>query len=435
MPTPEDLPISGLPEVFTLADNDKIPVVSNGVTSFIQYSNFMTQLNNLSTDAFGRLRVSETTSLIELKHTVDTLPNMVEQTNIGGGNATHSAADAKMNMTVSANNDAVIRVSKQHAVYQPGKGQLFEASFSSFQLQSNVIKRVGYFTSNTVSPYASTLDGFFLESNGVTNEISLQLWKNGTQVFKKDTTQWLTTEFDASLLDWSKTQLMMVDFQWLGVGRLRFSLIIDGVPKHFVEHTGTNNLADVYMSSPSKPIRYEIRSTGGAGSFDQICSQVSLEGTLNRLESTVLVSSQTVVTLSTSGTKYPYIGIKPATGYESISAILKDLSILNTSNDNYLVTVEINPTISGSVTYGASSNPAFLVAKADGTQTVSVDGIILGGFIGEAGSQALTSYELGESKVLPGLKLNGTPDELWICITPLGANATFLGAANLSYYS
>ncbi len=435
MPTPEDLPISGLPEVFALANTDMIPVVANGVTSFIKYSNFMTQLNDFNIDAFGRLRVSEATSLIELKHTFDALPSLVNEVKLGTGNSTHSIENASVTMTVSANADAVIRVSKQHAVYQPGKGQLFEASLSNFELETNVIKRVGYFTSSTVSPYSAAFDGFFLESNGVTNEISFQLWKSGTQVFKKDTTQWMTTDYDSASLDWSKTQLMMVDFQWLGVGRLRFSMVIDGIPRHFVDHTGTNNLTDVYMSSPSKPIRYEIRSAGGTGSFDQICSQVSLEGTLNRLENRVLVSNQDTVTLATSGTKYAYLGIKPAAGYESISATLKDVTILNTSNDNYLVTIEINPTLSTSVSYAATNGPALLLAKGDGTQTVTANGTILGGFIGEAGAQALSTYEFGDSKIAPGLNLNGVPDELWICITPLGANATFLGAANLSYYS
>jgi hypothetical protein len=58
----------------------------------------------------------------------------------------------------------------------------------------------------------------------------------------------------------------------------------------------------------------------------------------------------------------------------------------------------------------------------------------LGGFIGEAGTQALSSFNLRFSEIKPGKNINGTIDQVWLCITPLGANATFLGSTNLYYY-
>jgi hypothetical protein len=33
-----------------------------------------------------------------------------------------------------------------------------------------------------------------------------------------------------------------------------------------------------------------------------------------------------------------------------------------------------------------------------------------------------------------GVDVDGTLDEMWVCITPLGANATFLGTAEILYY-
>ncbi len=73
-----------------------------------------------------------------------------------------------------------------------------------------------------------------------------------------------------------------------GVGRMRFGLDLDGILIYFTEHNCANNEPNVYMSSPNQPIRYEIRQVGvGSGSFDMICSQVSTEGALNGLYSTV----------------------------------------------------------------------------------------------------------------------------------------------------
>ena len=94
--------------------------------------------------------------------------------------------------------------------------------------------------------------------------------------------------FDTTNLDWSNANLMMVDYQWLGVGRVRFGLNISGQTVYFTEHNCANNEPNVYMSSPNQPIRYEIRQLGvGSGYFDMLCSQVSTEGALNGLYSLV----------------------------------------------------------------------------------------------------------------------------------------------------
>jgi hypothetical protein len=125
-----------------------------------------------------------------------------------------------------------------------------------------------------------------LESNGVTNEISFQIWRSGTTIYSAATTVWNSTEFDPTNFNWSNTQLMTVDYQWLGVGRMRFGMVISGLTVYFAEHSSSNDHPTVYMSSPNQPIRYEIRQTGaGSGYFDMICSQVSTEGALNGLYS------------------------------------------------------------------------------------------------------------------------------------------------------
>jgi hypothetical protein len=213
-----------------------------------------------------------------------------------------------------------------------------KASFSNFQIETNVIKRVGCFQSTTGSPYNSVFDGYFLESNGVTNEISFQIWRSGTTVYTAATTTWNSGEFDPIGLDWSNTNLMSVDYQWLGVGRMRFALDLAGQLIYFTEHNCANNEPNVYMSSPNQPIRYEIRQIGsGSGYFDMLCSQVSSEGALNGLYSTVGIQNSTSADLNSSGTKYPYIGYRLKENYKSVTSQYDALSnILNTSNDNYL---------------------------------------------------------------------------------------------------
>jgi len=397
------------------------------------FNNQIAYSDSVNLDAFGRLRVSETTSLLELKYDQDKLPNQVDEVVSGSASSTLDPTNACVIMSVSNTGGYVIRQSKERAIYQPGKSQLCEFSFSDFELSSNVIKRVGYFSSTTAATYDSQFDGFFLESNGVNNKISFQIWKTGTLVLSAATDTWDSSQIDPSTINWSKTNLMVVDFQWLGVGRVRFGMNLSGSTYVFKTNSGVNNLDDVYMTSPDQPIRYEIRSSGGTGSFHQICSAINDEGTRNTIKRTGSVSQTTVTTLATSGTKYPLIGIRPSVTYDQVSIQLTNTQILNTSNDNFLVTVEINPTISSGMTYLNGNTAEWEYSLGDGGQTVTSDGVIIAGFIGEAGTSALTTIELTETEIKPGRKIDGTIDQLWVCVTPLGANATFLGSTNFTY--
>jgi len=404
--------------------------------SFI-FNNQISYSDSANLDAFGRLRTAAVQNLVDIKHVYDKNPLQINEVTAGTATSIFNQEYARVRMSTSANNDLVIRQGKTHPIYQPGKSQLFQASFSNFQLETNIIKRVGAFTTITGSPYNSVFDGYFLESNGVTNEISFQIWRSGTTVYTAATTTWNSNEFDPIGLDWSNTNLMSVDYQWLGVGRMRFGLDLAGILIYFTEHNCANNEPDVYMSSPNQPIRYEIRQVGvGSGYFDMICSQVCSEGALNGLYSTVGVINSTTADLNSSGTKYPYIGYRLKPTYKSVTSQYSSLSILNTSNDNYLLTIEYNPTLSVTPSWTDIPNSPFQYSVYNGTVTATITspGHIMSSLIGEAGTSALTTLKIDDNQIRVGSNVNGTLDEMWICITPLSASATFLGTAEVLYY-
>lgn len=386
-------------------------------------------------DAFGRLRTAAVTNLLDIKHTCDKNPLQISEVTAGTATSVWSQQYARVRMSTSANNDLVIRQTKTHPIYQPGKSQLFEGSFSNFQIQTNVIKRIGCFQSTTGSPYNSVFDGFFLESNGVTSAYTFNIYLSGSCTYSANTSLWHSTEFDPNNLDWSKTNLMTVDYQWLGVGRMRFGLVLSGQTFYFLDYTAANNISTVYMSSPNQPIRYEIRQVGaGSGYLDMICSQTSSEGSLNGLYSTVSIPHTGTTTMATSGTKYPYIGYRLKESYKSVTSQFDAISILNTSNDNYLMTMEFNPTLSATPTWTDIPNSPFQYSIGNGTPTITAAGHVMTSLIGEAGASALTTTKIDDNQIRPGYNIDGTRDEMWICITPLGANATFLGSADVLYY-
>jgi hypothetical protein len=404
--------------------------------SFI-FNNNISYSDGPNLDAFGRLRTAAVQNLVDIKHVYDKNPLQISEVTAGTATSIFNQEYARVRMSTSANNDLVVRQSKTHPIYQPGKSQLFQASFSNFQLETNVIKRVGGFTSTTASTYNSVFDGYFLESNGVTNVISFQIWRSGTTVYSAATTVWDDNGFDPTGINWSNTNLMSVDYQWLGVGRLRFGLDIAGQLFYFTEHNCANNEPNVYMSSPNQPIRYEIRQIGaGSGYFDMICSQVSSEGALNGLYSTIGIQNSTTADLATSGTKYPYIGYRLKQDYKSVTSQYSSLSILNTSNDNYLVTIEYNPTLSVTPSWTNIPNSPFQYSVYNGTVTATITspGHIMTSLIGESGTSALTTIKVDDNQIRVGSNVNGTLDEMWVCITPLSSNASFLGTAEVLYY-
>ena len=399
------------------------------------FNNSVKYSDSPNLDAFGRLRTAAVQNLLDIKHTFDKNPLQVSEVTAGTATSVFNQQYARVRMSTSANNDLVIRQTKTHPIYQPGKSQLFEASFSNFQIEPNVIKRVGGFQSTTGSPYNSVFDGFFLESNGVTSAVTFNIYLSGSCTYSANSTTWTSTEFNPNNFDWSKSNLMTVDYQWLGVGRMRFGMVLSGQTFYFLDYTAANNIPTVYMSSPNQPIRYEIRQVGvGSGYFDMICSQTSTEGALNGLYSTVSIPYTATTTMATSGTKYPYIGYRLKENYIGVTSQFDTISILNTSNDNYLLTMEFNPTLSSTPSWTDIPNSPFQYSLSDGTPTITTPGHVMTSLIGQAGTSALTTTKLDDNQIRVGSNVNGTLDEMWLCITPLGASATFIGAADVLYY-
>jgi hypothetical protein len=401
------------------------------------FSNEIKYADSENLDAFGRLRVSNITSLIELKHTHDKLPLLVDEVVSGSATSVYDKPNSQVIMTVTGSGGYVIRQTKSRGIYQPGKGQIVEGSFGNFALETDVIKRIGYFQGATAAPYNSGFDGFFLESNGSTGVISFQMWHYGSQVLNSPSTSWSTTDYDVAGIDWTKTQLLEVDFQWLGVGRLRFGMVVDGTVRVFETNTGANDLTTVYMQTPNQPIRYEIRSVGGTGSFNMICSQVSLEGTVNNLQKSVFLDNFTTRTLSTAGTKYPLLGYRINSGYGGTNITLSDIQTINVTNSakgDFLVTIELNPVLSSTPAFNTVTNSAIEYSLGTGAQTVTTDGYRLAGFLGSGSAIQVDSFQFEDNVIRPGVSIGGTADQVWICITCSNNNQDFRTAANISYF-
>lgn len=263
------------------------------------------EVKGISPDAFGRTRVSDVFTLGDYKHLFTIDPNFLNSTG-NGGTVTFNANKAAATLSTSSSTSSfAIHQTKFYHHYQPGKSQLIYSSVNFGFPQKNVTKRTGYFddrdgiyfeqvgsdTADGTSQAAGTQTlNFVIRSytGGSADEGNISTTVNGqAYTYKRRVPQseWNVDKCDGTgpsgfHMDTSKTQLVYMDFQWLGVGRVRVGFVHEGKVIIAHEYYHSNILGEVYMSNPNLPVRCEIRNTGttNGGSFDQICATVGSEG-------------------------------------------------------------------------------------------------------------------------------------------------------------
>ena len=296
-----------------------------------------------ASDAFGRQRVSELFTLGDYKHLYAIDPNFLDSYSGAGSTVAYLQNQAAARLQTGIGSTAFsIHQTKFYHHYQPGKGQLIFSSFNFYAPQQNATKRTGYFDDR---------DGIFLEqvglstSDGINVGIGTYNWVirsfvSGTAIETRiPRSQWNKDKCDGTgasgfNADFTKTQLAFIDFQWLGVGRVRCGFAHNGqlITAHEFYHS--NNLPTVYIANPNLPVRCELRNTavGVGASFDQICSTVASEG--GYVESGIdfaytMTTSRTTPT--PAGTELPLVAIRLKNSFQNypnrISVRLNNLSI------------------------------------------------------------------------------------------------------------
>jgi hypothetical protein len=256
IPVNGSVSISSLPEVEIKNDSGNPIPVSMGFGAI---------------DAFGRQRVSEPFTLGDYKHLYGIDPAFIDYTGNGGAIQFVKNKACCTLSTTSNPSSFIIHQTKFYHHYMPGKSQVIFSSINFGGATPNVVKRTGYFDDN---------DGIYFEQAGDgTLSWVIRSFVSGAPIeVRKTQSQWnLDTVPWLNILN---TQLVAIDFQWLGVGRVRVGFAHDGIVVYVHEFLHSNYLPTVYMSNPNLPIRCEIRNVGATtgGSMDQICSTVFSEG-------------------------------------------------------------------------------------------------------------------------------------------------------------
>lgn len=272
-------------------------------------------------DAFGKLRVSFPYTLFESKFISGFISNKWSNA-ISGSTVTIDINNSLVNLEITGGTGSyAIHQSIQRSTYQAGKSQLGLLTFV-MSSGSSLVQRVGLFENDVTSPIPpyEPYNGIFLEKSG--NTISICVANNGV-INRVTQSEWNMDRLDGLggtgntsqiNLDLTKSQIFLMDYEWLGVGRVRVGFNINGITYYTHEFLHANNIVGVYMKSPSLPIRYEIRSIGGTGTLKQICSSVISEGGRD-ISGEAKIINAPYKSLTTNGT------FADATNYTPIAAI------------------------------------------------------------------------------------------------------------------
>jgi len=376
-------------------------------------------------DAFARARVSQVNTLIDIKQLYDSQPLFIDIVENAGGLATHSTVNARTELTTASSGDYVIAQTKQRFNYQSGKSQQIFMTFADFAIETDVTKRIGYFSSSSSAPYTASFDGWFLENDGTT--VRIKVYRSGTEVFNVAQASWddpLNGSGDSGItVDWALAQIIMVDFEWLGVGRLRFNLVIDGTVVQFHTLNVSNQTSQVWSSSPNQPLRWELRQGGAtSGSFNYICSTVGTEGSINTVGKVFSANLDTNhVNANNTSRKYALLGIRLNSSNLDTLVDLIDFSVLSTTADNQLIEVWLNPTVAGTFTYNSVTNSGAQIAKgaSGGTNTVTGGSLLFSQYV----SRQRATTVVVDNAIRLGSALDGTLDEIVITCNPLTNNS------------
>lgn len=386
-------------------------------------------------DSFGRQRVSNPEMIFNSKQLFDNQPlywNDIEESG-SGTSSTYSSNTASSVLAVSANTTGKrTRQTYMRFNYQPSKSQLI---FITGVLKksgggSGIISRMGLFDDN---------NGIFLQRSGSTISLVVRSSVSGTPSDSNFATQanWNIDKMDGSglsgvALDFSKTQILIIDFEWLGVGCVRAGFVIDGNIFYCHQFNHTNVLSNVYMSTPNLPLRYQIENTGAgvASSIECICSAVISEGGKEDIGTNLYISTGTSPVSLTKGQLNAFLGWRLKSDYKGCTVDLLDTSVYVSSIDAYEWRLIMNPTIAGTFTFSDVTGSPLQRAIGNGTTNIASGGTVVAGGYGTSRLSADTNALKSLLKL--GSSINGTMDILVLCVYPLGNNALD-GYASVNY--
>lgn len=384
----------------------------------------------LNFDAFARQRMSTPETIFDSKQIVDAQPLFFDDKQTGGAGTTNTYNTNQSSSTLAVSNlTAGVRVRQtfQRFNYQPGKSFLFIRTAIFGAAGTGITKRLGLFDEN---------NGLFFEQKSSGMSLSIRTFTSGSAVDNNVLqASWNIDKMDGTgasgiTLDYTKTLIYFCDFEWLGVGTVRFGVFVNGLPYYVHAFHNSNINTVVYMSTPNLPLRTEIENdgTGGVASITDICSTVIIEGGrqvngvkfgLNRGADTLITNNNSLI--------YPLICLRLKSTHLGALIRLISFNLRCTSDAEYAWYIILNPSVTGTAfSFTGLVNSSIEYAYPTKTTTVSGGTVLDTGIGSDTNNNVKGVDNITQSDLAIGSKIDGTPDVICLAVQRLtGTTETF----------
>jgi hypothetical protein len=314
-------------------------------------------------DAFGKLRVSNPNTLLDIRvpgqdasglgttGATGYLQNDIQicygVSGAGGVGATAYKICNNSQTDIFVNgNFTFINQSRKYCTYQPGKSLLIMASGI---LDARAELKYGTDGATGNSPGMKSRVGYFDQYNGLyfeydsANGCSICIKSKGDLKYYSPIGQtgWNIDQMKGNgpsglTLDFTKAQLFVIDLEWLGVGRIRFGFYAYGRIQYCHEILNINQISvGPYTYNINLPLRYELQGKSGAtGAMIQVCSTVISEGGYNPAGKPFSISSGPINVNNSETVILMLKGGNTNGNFYHQSIIPSGLNILTSSNND-----------------------------------------------------------------------------------------------------
>jgi hypothetical protein len=313
--------------------------------------------------AFSRIRTAEPYTLFQSTHISDSGFFLIFQKITGQGSITRNANDSSVDMVISGASSTITRQSR-YLGYQPGKSLLIlvtgNLESGDIANTAGVTSRIGFFDDDDGVFFSRRIMSVPLGLKNSVNSVVLRSKTSGSVVDTiVESTSWNLDRMDGTgpsgiTLDFTKSQIFVIDLEWLGVGVVRMGFSMSGSIFYVHQFINSNDIKSTYMSRASLPIRYQLASDSTetvSGEMKHICSTAISEGGHNPRGRPRSISNGVGSISANNTTETPLVAIRiegvffPKT-YVSITG----LSVMSVSNQAVLFRLRYYQSYSGANT-------------------------------------------------------------------------------------
>lgn len=313
-------------------------------------------------DSQNRLKVTNAQNIFEADFEYGSQPLRWESLTTSGGVITHLPGSGGVQMFVSTTNGAIaIRQSRPYHRYQPGKSMFMASAMNFGGPVTNNRSRVGFFDDSN--------GAFFEQADSTTTNPSgmfvvVRSDASGSVVDTRISYEnWSDPYGRKVAIDWTRIQMLFVEYAWYGAGMVRFGVFIDGecIPLHEIGYGNKTSQTAPWARTGNLPVRYENRNL----------TATSASTTINHYGVSVMVDGRVD---EQRGFTYAY-GMAPATPRRTVAAGSTRYPVMSFRN-------RLMGTLESGNTTGVTLNSGAITASSTTTLTCTGTPWTAGAYVG-----------------------------------------------------